>query len=770
MKRILSTALCIALIAVLLPIRASAAPVASVSYDYNICVGGIYDAWANITQGADRATYQWQVDASMGDGSWYDLEDSAGTYGYKGTQTQHFQFVTQYRDNGNEIGSGWEDIPFRCKITLDGKNYYTDSFFMNIFDTSAFVSEIEALGTQFTSTTWGNVSLIKEENGIRFGHATAGSQLHFQIGCNQPQANSLLQRSDVKLIPEITVTENGKIKRAEGSMYYTPYMIDTGALVVEYKLRVMLGATDMGVYDSEKMIIQTSAPSTIAMGVAKQDMSLLKEMYTGSEKLVYIPKNTTVPIHENIGGTWYKISCGNFVGFVPVSALNVTENHLIDAVDVTIEEPAIGNAPQRFPPVHTEGCELFWSDPVNWWDKTTNEFMKPGEFFQEGHAYQLQIWVCAKDGYSFRVDAYDNIQTIGRINGKEVRVNKAYEQIPEQVIELVLDYGVLVEIHTCKLTLVKRVEPTCTQDGHEAYFHCDCGMNYADGKAQIPVDINTWGIIPATGHTPSQWRYHGDLHYRACTTCGEYLEDGPHVGGTASCVERAKCDVCGGYYGMLDPEHRWGPGWDYKSAAGHAWVCADCGTHSELFAHTAGPEATETTAQVCTDCGYILTPAKNHTHELTKIPGKEATCTEQGNIEYYICSGCSDRFADAEGKNKIPDAVDVTVAPLGHTPSDTWSWDSDFHWRTCETCNALLDETKMYHDMLSGRCLTCGMSSGEEPPQQETAEPTAPTEDTVPHKNSGGGDTGWITVVLIGLACFGVSITASVIVLKKKRK
>ncbi len=54
-----------------------------------------------------------------------------------------------------------------------------------------------------------------------------------------------------------------------------------------------------------------------------------------------------------------------------------------------------------------------------------------------------------------------------------------------------------------------------------------------------------------------------------------------------------------------------------------------------------------------------------HTHSLTQVAKKEATCTEDGVRAYYTCSGCDKLFADAEGKNEIetPEVISAT----GHT-------------------------------------------------------------------------------------------------------
>lgn len=63
--------------------------------------------------------------------------------------------------------------------------------------------------------------------------------------------------------------------------------------------------------------------------------------------------------------------------------------------------------------------------------------------------------------------------------------------------------------------------------------------------------------------------------------------------------------------------------------------------------------------------GGVTPPA--HTCTLTKVPAKAATCTEDGNIEYYQCSdtSCGKLYKDAAGTQEITKAD--TVIKAGHT-------------------------------------------------------------------------------------------------------
>ena len=96
------------------------------------------------------------------------------------------------------------------------------------------------------------------------------------------------------------------------------------------------------------------------------------------------------------------------------------------------------------------------------------------------------------------------------------------------------------------------------------------------------------------------------------------VNDG-HTGGTATCTERAVCEVCGKAYGEPDP--------------------------------------------------------KNHT-DLKHIPAKAATKTAGGNIEYWYCEDCGKYFADAAATKEIKQADTVTAKLSGNLKSPQTGGDS----------------------------------------------------------------------------------------------
>lgn len=66
-------------------------------------------------------------------------------------------------------------------------------------------------------------------------------------------------------------------------------------------------------------------------------------------------------------------------------------------------------------------------------------------------------------------------------------------------------------------------------------------------------------------------------------------------------------------------------------------------------------------------------------HDLAKVAAKPATCTEDGNDEYWACEACGKAFADADGNEEI-EPGDAAVPATGH------DWGEDGR---CKLCGAM---------------------------------------------------------------------------------
>ena len=254
-------------------------------------------------------------------------------------------------------------------------------------------------------------------------------------------------------------------------------------------------------------------------------------------------------------------------------------NGWIRTVDLTIPAPQAGAKPS-YPQFEHTAYKFTnmvalpeYVNGINWTNVTTDKNIDPNTTFQAGAQYSVNITIEQKSGYAFVP------QPVVKVNGQTASAS--------------LDYGTVL--------FVKATFPTL-EDNHT--------------------------------HTPSDWRTTGAYHYKACTECGEFLEQEDHTGGTATCTEKAKCEVCGEPYGQNEPDHKWSPTYLYQDKTGHAWVCADCKQHSQVIPHEAGPAGTPGADVVCKDCGYVMAKGE-HTPAATEEPTADITEPAPTDVPSY---------------------------------------------------------------------------------------------------------------------------------------
>ena len=145
-------------------------------------------------------------------------------------------------------------------------------------------------------------------------------------------------------------------------------------------------------------------------------------------------------------------------------------------------------------------------------------------------------------------------------------------------------------------------------------------------------------------------------HWKTCTECGANGEFSKHTGGTATCTAKAVCETCDQPYGELGAHKL------TKTAAKAAtcteagnneyWTCKTCGKY---FSDENGINEIEKDSWVLKTLG----------HDMTKTEAKAATCTEDGNNEYYTCSRCGGVFKDEAGTQATTVEAE-TLKKLGH--------------------------------------------------------------------------------------------------------
>lgn len=107
---------------------------------------------------------------------------------------------------------------------------------------------------------------------------------------------------------------------------------------------------------------------------------------------------------------------------------------------------------------------------------------------------------------------------------------------------------------------------------------------------------------------------------------------------------------------------------------------------------------------VCTKCGYI-SGMITHTHFLTKVEAVAATCTANGNSEYYTCT-CGKLFADNKAEQEIIDP-DSVIIKAGHVFTEEWSYKTEEgHAHNCTKC--VSHDTVQTHEFVGNTCKLCG--------------------------------------------------------------
>lgn len=95
--------------------------------------------------------------------------------------------------------------------------------------------------------------------------------------------------------------------------------------------------------------------------------------------------------------------------------------------------------------------------------------------------------------------------------------------------------------HKHTLQKVKRVEPTCTEDGCAEYYVCsECKALFKDSNANTKLTDITQLVISATGHKAGNVLHDADKHWTECQCCNKVSNIEPHLYDGAG-----ECSVCG---------------------------------------------------------------------------------------------------------------------------------------------------------------------------------------------------------------------------------
>lgn len=276
------------------------------------------------------------------------------------------------------------------------------------------------------------------------------------------------------------------------------------------------------------------------------------------------------------------------------------------------------------------------------------------------------------------------------------------------------------------LTKVERVEPTCTEEGNKGYLKCEhCGKVFnLVGTEITEEDI----VISATGH---DWAYDGMMygkHFAVCNSCSaRELIDHEDTDGDCKC-DLPNCDVLVHSHRLVF--HAEVPATCDEDGTEGYYTYQDCGKMFDLYQNPIKePKVIKATGhdmsdewvpgengqhvRKCANCDYC--EAEDHVfkngdvhcivcgaeEDLTHVEAKAATCTEQGNVEYWTSWVTGKKYADEAGTRELEDVI---VPATGHELTGLVDNGDGTHSQHCQNPGCQYEEGSGIHKAAENGC------------------------------------------------------------------
>ena len=293
------------------------------------------------------------------------------------------------------------------------------------------------------------------------------------------------------------------------------------------------------------------------------------------------------------------------------------------------------------------------------------------------------------------------------------------------------------------------------------------GTAYCNKKAVCTTCGKEYGNLDPTNHSapkPNEWQGDDKEHWQVYSCCNAIINKAAHVGGKATCKDRAVCSTCGAAYGGLGAHsftekvaeqylksaatctakavyyksctfcrekgtetfetgnalgHDWGE-WQSNGNGTHTHVCKTDESHTETVSCSGGT-ATCTAKAVCEDCKaeYGDLAAHNFMAEVVdaKYLKSAATCTAKA-VYYKSCTFCGEKGTETfETGNVLDHDWDE--------PSYTWTAVTDGYMCVasgkCKNCDADVSDiaTVTYAVKKAPTCLNAGTGTYTAPVHPE---------------------------------------------------
>ena len=251
-----------------------------------------------------------------------------------------------------------------------------------------------------------------------------------------------------------------------------------------------------------------------------------------------------------------------------------------------------------------------------------------------------------------------------------------------------------------KLTKVEAKDATCTEDGNKAYWTCEHCKKYFLSDDTNPETAKAVEqaetVIPASHKLTkveakaATCTEDGNKEYWTCEHCKKYFLSDDTNPATAKAVELSET-VIPASHKLTKVEAKAATCTEDGNI--EYWTCEHCKKY--FLSDDTNPE----TAKAVEQSETVISAS----HKLTKVEAKAATCTEDGNKEYWTCEHCKKYFLSDDTNPETAKAVEQseTVISASHkltkeeAKAATCTEDGNIEYWTCEHCKKyfLSDDT-----------------------------------------------------------------------------
>ncbi|MFR2438383.1 MAG: leucine-rich repeat protein, partial [Ruminococcus sp.] len=190
---------------------------------------------------------------------------------------------------------------------------------------------------------------------------------------------------------------------------------------------------------------------------------------------------------------------------------------------------------------------------------------------------------------------------------------------------------------------------------------CDSPLKRTDFGKQADLVSYTPHTLIKTEAKAATCTEDGNKAYWTCEHCGKYFLSDDTNPETATAVELSET-VIPASHKLTKVEAK--DATCTEDGNTEYWTCEHCGKY--FLSDDTNPETAK-----AVELSETMIPAS---HKLTKVEAKAATCTEDGNIEYWQCDVCKKTFTDEAGKKTVDNVI---IPALKHSYNENGFCEND---------------------------------------------------------------------------------------------